>query len=343
MSRAKKRYGQHFLHDRGTIERIVNAIDPRPGDRIVEVGPGRGAISASLLSKAGRLDAIEIDPDVVPGLTARCEGLGQLDVHLADALEFDFRALRGDGPPLRLVGNLPYNVSTPLLFHFVSQIDAFSSMHFMLQKEVVTRMAAAPGGKEYGRLTVMLAPWVRVESLFDIGTGAFTPPPKVVSTFFALHPHASSAVRHRRPRRIRPRGVGRVLAAAQDAAERPFQPARQGRDRGGRCRPRRPRRDAGAGTICGARGPVAALGPLRALRRPPVKLSPRRAMPSGCQPQLVPRGAGPIISTIRTRTGPPETTNEQILEDPDLPGPDRGKRESRGARHGRSPPAPVPA
>lgn len=191
MSRAKKRYGQHFLHDRGTIERIVNAVDPRPGERVVEVGPGRGAISASLLSRAGRLDAIEIDPDVVPGLTARCEGLGQLVVHLADALEFDFRALRGDGPPLRLVGNLPYNVSTPLLFHFVSQIDAFASMHFMLQKEVVTRMAAAPGGKDYGRLTVMLAPWVRVESLFDIGTGAFSPPPRVVSTFFALHPHCA--------------------------------------------------------------------------------------------------------------------------------------------------------
>jgi 16S rRNA (adenine1518-N6/adenine1519-N6)-dimethyltransferase len=191
VSRAKKRYGQHFLHDRGTVERIVNAIDPSPGDRIVEVGPGRGAITTSLLSRAGRLDAIEIDQDVVPDLIERCEGVGELEVHVADALEFDFRALRGDGPPLRLVGNLPYNVSTPLLFHFVSQIEAFSSMHFMLQKEVVARMAAAPGGKEYGRLTVMLAPWVQVESLFDIGTGAFTPPPKVVSTFFALHPHSS--------------------------------------------------------------------------------------------------------------------------------------------------------
>jgi 16S rRNA (adenine1518-N6/adenine1519-N6)-dimethyltransferase len=125
----------------------------------------------------------------VPRLSERCAGLGELRVHVADALEFDFRALRGDGPPLRLVGNLPYNVSTPLLFHFISQIDAIASMHFMLQKEVVARMAASPGGKEYGRLTVMLAPWVRVESLFDIGTGAFTPPPKVVSTFFALHPH----------------------------------------------------------------------------------------------------------------------------------------------------------
>ena len=189
MSRAKKRYGQHFLHDRGTIDRIVRAIGPHPGDRIVEVGPGRGAITAPLLSGAGSLDAIEIDAEVVPRLTERCAGLGRLRVHVADALQFDFRALRGDGPPLRLVGNLPYNVSTPLLFHFISQIDAFASMHFMLQKEVVARMAAPPGGKEYGRLTVMLAPWVRVEPLFDIGTGAFTPPPKVVSTFFALHPH----------------------------------------------------------------------------------------------------------------------------------------------------------
>ena len=191
MNRAKKRYGQHFLHDPGTIERIVRAIDPRPGDRIVEVGPGRGAITVPLLAAAGSLDVIEIDPDVVPRLEERCAGVGHMRLHLADALEFDFRALRGDGPALRLVGNLPYNISTPLLFHFVAQLDAIASMHFMLQKEVVARMAAAPGGKDYGRLTVMLAPWVRVEPLFDIGTGAFSPPPKVVSTFFALHPHAA--------------------------------------------------------------------------------------------------------------------------------------------------------
>jgi 16S rRNA (adenine1518-N6/adenine1519-N6)-dimethyltransferase len=191
VNRAKKRYGQHFLHDPGTIERIVRAIDPRPGDRIVEVGPGRGAITVPLLAAAGSLDVIEIDPDVVPRLEERCAGVGHMRLHLADALEFDFRALRGDGPALRLVGNLPYNISTPLLFHFVAQLDAIASMHFMLQKEVVARMAAAPGGKDYGRLTVMLAPWVRVEPLFDIGTGAFSPPPKVVSTFFALHPHAA--------------------------------------------------------------------------------------------------------------------------------------------------------
>jgi 16S rRNA (adenine1518-N6/adenine1519-N6)-dimethyltransferase len=188
--RAKKRYGQHFLHDPGTISRIVHAIGPRPGDRIVEIGPGRGAITAPVLSIAGTLDVVEIDPDVVPPLQQHCHGRGELRVHLADALEFDFRALRGDGPPLRLIGNLPYNVSTPLLFHFISQLDAIADMHFMLQKEVVVRMAAAPGSGDYGRLTVMLAPHVQVESLFDIGAGAFKPPPKVTSTFFALHPHA---------------------------------------------------------------------------------------------------------------------------------------------------------
>ena len=134
---AKKRYGQHFLHDPGTIDRIVRAIDPRPGDRLVEIGPGRGAITAPVLALAGRLDVVEIDRDVVPQLQMQCRGRGELNVHLADALEFDFRALRGDGPKLRLIGNLPYNVSTPLLFHFISQLDAFADMHFMLQKEVV--------------------------------------------------------------------------------------------------------------------------------------------------------------------------------------------------------------
>jgi 16S rRNA (adenine1518-N6/adenine1519-N6)-dimethyltransferase len=189
LNRAKKRFGQHFLHDPGTIDRILRAIAPQQGDRLVEIGPGRGAITVPLLDAARALDVVEIDRDVVPELERRCKDHGELRVHLADALEFDFRALRGDGPRLRLVGNLPYNVSTPLLFHFLDQLDAVSDMHFMLQKEVVTRMAARPGGKEYGRLTVMLAPRVRVEPLFDIGTGAFSPPPKVVSTFFALRPH----------------------------------------------------------------------------------------------------------------------------------------------------------
>ncbi len=186
---AKKRYGQHFLHDPGTISRIVHAIDPRPGDRLVEVGPGRGAITAPVLALSRALDVVEIDPDVIPPLQAHCQGRGELRVHHADALEFDFRALRGAGPPLRLIGNLPYNVSTPLLFHFISQLDAIADMHFMLQKEVVVRMAARPGSGDYGRLTVMLAPHVQVESLFDIGAGAFKPAPQVTSTFFRLRPH----------------------------------------------------------------------------------------------------------------------------------------------------------
>jgi 16S rRNA (adenine1518-N6/adenine1519-N6)-dimethyltransferase len=184
--RAKKRYGQHFLHDPGTIERIVRAVDPRPGQRLVEIGPGRGAITVPLLRAAGALDVVELDAGVLPTLEERCAGLGDLRVHVADATEFDLRALRGAGPRLRLVGNLPYNVSTPLLFHFIAQLDALADMHFMLQKEVVVRMAAAPGGRDYGRLTVMLAPHVQIVPLFDIGTGAFAPPPRVVSTFFRL-------------------------------------------------------------------------------------------------------------------------------------------------------------
>ncbi len=191
MNRAKKRLGQHFLHDPGTIERIVRAVAPQRGDRLVEIGPGRGAITLPLLEAAGRMDVVEIDRDVLPALEARCRGRGELRVHLEDALGFDLRALRGAGEPLRLVGNLPYNLSTPLLFRFIGQIESLRDMHFMLQKEVVARMAASPGGKEYGRLTVMLAPWVRVDPLFDIGTGAFSPPPRVVSTFFSLRPHAA--------------------------------------------------------------------------------------------------------------------------------------------------------
>jgi 16S rRNA (adenine1518-N6/adenine1519-N6)-dimethyltransferase len=209
VSRAKKRLGQHFLHDPGTIERIVRAIAPQPGDRLVEIGPGRGAITAPLLSLAGAIDVVELDRDVLPVLEARCRGHGELRVHLQDALEFDLRTLRGDGAPLRLVGNLPYNVSTPLLFRFVAQLDAINDMHFMLQKEVVTRMSARPGGKEYGRLTVMLAPWVGVEPLFDIGAGAFSPPPRVISTFFRLTPHAVPPFALPDPA-----GYARVVAAA---------------------------------------------------------------------------------------------------------------------------------
>jgi 16S rRNA (adenine1518-N6/adenine1519-N6)-dimethyltransferase len=191
MHRARKRFGQHFLHDRGIIERIVTAIAPSPTDRLVEIGPGLGAITLPLLQRVGTLDAIEIDRDAIRYLKSVAATYGELRLHEADVLEFDFRSLT-DGPKLRVVGNLPYNISTPLLFRLIEQRDIFVDMHFMLQKEVVARMAARAGEDDYGRLSVMLAPWVTVEKLFDIGPGAFKPPPRVDSTFVRLKPHAEA-------------------------------------------------------------------------------------------------------------------------------------------------------
>ncbi|MCZ6500643.1 MAG: 16S rRNA (adenine(1518)-N(6)/adenine(1519)-N(6))-dimethyltransferase RsmA [Gammaproteobacteria bacterium] len=184
----RKRFGQHFLHDPAVIERIVRAIDPRPGDTIIEIGPGHGAITLPLLQKHGTLEAVELDRNLVPLLREKATGHGELLIHEADALKFDFRQRKQAGSKLKIVGNLPYNVSTPLLFHLLGQIDCISAMYFMLQKEVVDRMAASPGNKRYGRLTVMLAVAVRVEKLFTIGTGAFKPPPAVESAFCTLTP-----------------------------------------------------------------------------------------------------------------------------------------------------------
>ena len=188
--RARKRFGQHFLHDPGVIARIVAAIDPRPAERLVEIGPGLGALTLPLLERAGRVEAVEIDRDVIPELAARARGHGELVIHEADALRFDFAALRGAGPRLRLCGNLPYNISTPLLFHLLEAHTAIADMHFMLQKEVVARMAAAPATRAYGRLTVMLAARCAVERLFDVGAGAFQPRPRVDSAVVRLVPHA---------------------------------------------------------------------------------------------------------------------------------------------------------
>ncbi len=188
MIRARKRFGQHFLHDPGVIARIVEAIAPCRDDRLVEIGPGLGALTVPLVARAGRVEAIEIDRNLIPELERRCAGLGELVVHEADVLEVDFRRLRGTGAPLRVCGNLPYNISTPLLFHLLGAGDAVRDMHFMLQKEVVDRMVAAPGGKQYGRLTVMLAVACRVEKLFKVGAGAFQPPPRVDSAVVRLRP-----------------------------------------------------------------------------------------------------------------------------------------------------------
>ena len=189
--RARKRFGQHFLHDRNVIDKILLSIAPRAGERLIEIGPGLGAITLPLLERCGSLTAIELDRDVIPRLEAAAAGKGNLQIIQGDALRIDFRKLTTPGTRLRLVGNLPYNISTPLLFHFLDQAENIQDMHFMLQKEVVQRMAASPGGKEYGRLTVMLAARCQVEPLFNIGAGAFRPPPKVESAFVRLTPYTA--------------------------------------------------------------------------------------------------------------------------------------------------------
>src|SRR3984893_222875 len=174
----RKRFGQHFLHDPGVIRRIIDTVAPIAGERIVEVGPGRGALTWGLLERAKRLDVIEIDRDLAHALQADPRGKRGLQVHVENVLDTDFIRLRGAGEPLRVVGNLPYNISTPLLFRLLTQRAAISDMFFMLQKEVVDRMAAQPGTKDYGRLTVMLAAVAEGEGLFDVGPRAFQRAPR---------------------------------------------------------------------------------------------------------------------------------------------------------------------
>ncbi|MFO1351193.1 MAG: 16S rRNA (adenine(1518)-N(6)/adenine(1519)-N(6))-dimethyltransferase RsmA [Gammaproteobacteria bacterium] len=193
--RPRKRFGQHFLHDAGVLARIVAAIAPRPSDALVEIGPGRGALSRHLLAAVGYLDAIELDRDLIPLLARSCRGLGELRIHQADALAFDLGGLRRAERRLRVVGNLPYNISTPLLFHLFAQAKHIDDMHFMLQKEVAERLAARPGTAAYGRLSVMAQYRARVEPLFQVGPGAFHPPPQVESAFVRLAPHPLPPVR----------------------------------------------------------------------------------------------------------------------------------------------------
>jgi 16S rRNA (adenine1518-N6/adenine1519-N6)-dimethyltransferase len=190
----RKRFGQHFLHDPAVIERIARAVNPRPGDRLVEIGPGRGALTRHLLAGSEALDAIEIDRDLAGLLRAEFASFPGFALHETDALEFDFSALaRARGGRLRVVGNLPYNISTPLLFHLLQSTAAVEDLHIMLQREVIARMAAKAGDPDYGRLTVMLAPWVSIERLFDVGPGAFQPPPRVWSAVARLTVRAEPA------------------------------------------------------------------------------------------------------------------------------------------------------
>jgi 16S rRNA (adenine1518-N6/adenine1519-N6)-dimethyltransferase len=184
---ARKRFGQHFLVDHGQIDAIVRAIAPRPGEALLEIGPGLGALTQPLLERCGALTVIELDRD----LAARWRQRQGITVIEADALKVDFTALAAAaGRPLRVVGNLPYNISTPILFHLLAAAPHVRDQHFMLQKEVVDRMAAAPGGKDYGRLSVMLQWRYRIEALFDVPPEAFDPPPRVVSAIVRMQPLA---------------------------------------------------------------------------------------------------------------------------------------------------------
>jgi 16S rRNA (adenine1518-N6/adenine1519-N6)-dimethyltransferase len=187
--RARKRFGQNFLHDRQVIDRIHGAIAARPGERVVEIGPGQGAITEGLLTAVGSLDVVELDRDLVGPLRDRLCPLGTLRIHQADALSFALCGLVHEGERLRIVGNLPYNISTPLLFRFLEQAACIEDMHLMLQKEVVERIVAEPGDKTYGRLSVMVQTLCSADCLFRIGAGAFTPAPKVESAFLRLRPH----------------------------------------------------------------------------------------------------------------------------------------------------------
>ena len=183
--RARKRFGQHFLTDPGVVDAILRAVNATKDDVVVEIGPGQGAITTALAANAGHLHAVELDRDLVARLRQQYESNPDVTIHQADALSFDFSTL---GDQLRIVGNLPYNISTPLLFHLLNFRDRILDMHFMLQKEVVDRMAANPGGKSYGRLGIMLGCHLNIESLFDVDRSAFDPPPEVTSSVVRLDP-----------------------------------------------------------------------------------------------------------------------------------------------------------
>jgi 16S rRNA (adenine1518-N6/adenine1519-N6)-dimethyltransferase len=189
--RARKRFGQHFLRDAAVVDRILDSLDLQPGLTVFEIGPGRGALTVPLLRRLPSLHVIEIDRDLAADLQARYGADGRLTVHCVDVLKFDFcGAVQGR---LLVLGNLPYNISTPLLFHLLDHLDCIAQMVFMLQKEVAQRLCAQPGGRDYGRLSVMIQSRCAVQSLFNVPAGAFTPPPRVESAVVRLTPAAGAA------------------------------------------------------------------------------------------------------------------------------------------------------
>ncbi|WP_445767878.1 16S rRNA (adenine(1518)-N(6)/adenine(1519)-N(6))-dimethyltransferase RsmA [Rheinheimera sp.] len=188
--RARKRFGQNFLHDPQVIGRIVKAIAPKPGETLVEIGPGLGALTEPVVAAAGHLTVIELDRDLAQRLREHPQLAEKLTIYQADAMKFDFNSLLQQGQKLKVFGNLPYNVSTPLLFHLFSYADQIENMHFMLQKEVVQRMTASHGSKAYGRLSVMTQYYCQAMPVVEVGPGAFKPAPKVDSAVVRLIPKA---------------------------------------------------------------------------------------------------------------------------------------------------------
>ena len=188
----RKRFGQNFLRDESVIASIANAVSPAESDHLVEIGPGEGALTEALVASGCQLDAIELDRDLRTRLLAAFSTYPQFTLHSADALAFDFKELAAPGEKLRIVGNLPYNISTPLIFKLLDTASIIVDMHFMLQLEVVERLAATPGSKDWGRLGVMAQFQCEVEHLFDVPPEAFYPPPKVQSAVVRLAPHSTS-------------------------------------------------------------------------------------------------------------------------------------------------------
>ena len=186
--RTRKRFGQHFLHDRNLVDRMVRTLDLKQDDTVVEIGPGRGALTYPLLEDLPHLHVVELDRDLIT-LLRQENTPDRLSIHESDALKFDFRTLKPADKPLRVVGNLPYNISTPLIFHLLSQSDAISDMTFMLQKEVVDRLTASPGTRDWGRLSIMVQYYCQADYLFFVPPGAFSPPPKLDSAVVRLLPY----------------------------------------------------------------------------------------------------------------------------------------------------------
>jgi 16S rRNA (adenine1518-N6/adenine1519-N6)-dimethyltransferase len=189
----RKRFGQNFLHDHNIIYNILSSLEAKPDEHWVEIGPGLGALTEPLLKMGLRLDVVELDRDLVALLKDKFKH-NDLQIHSADALKFDFSVLAKDNEKLRIIGNLPYNISTPLMFHLLDNAYCIEDMHFMLQKEVVDRICAAPGSKKYGRLSVMMQYYCATELLFDVPPESFEPAPKVMSAIVRLVPHQQPPV-----------------------------------------------------------------------------------------------------------------------------------------------------